>query len=159
MSEPVADPAYETILYDVTDRVATITLNRPEVHNALSFQLRTEIVDAFRALAHAAASNGGLDHLKVDEQSIAEHLYTRGLPDPDLVIRTSGEMRLSNFLLWQLAYAEIFVTQTLWPDFGGVQLLESIEEYQKRERRYGGLGHDPGHPHQHRKPLAVAEAK
>jgi undecaprenyl diphosphate synthase len=126
---------------------------------ALNYSARTEIVDAFRALAHAAASNGGLDHLKVDEQSIAEHLYTHGLPDPDLVIRTSGEMRLSNFLLWQLAYAEIFVTQTLWPDFGGVQLLESIEEYQKRERRYGGLGQDPGHPHQHAKPLAIAEVK
>jgi undecaprenyl diphosphate synthase len=126
---------------------------------ALNYSARSEIVDAFRALAHAAASNGGLDHLKVDEQSIAEHLYTRGLPDPDLVIRTSGEMRLSNFLLWQLAYAEIFVTQTLWPDFGGVQLLESIEEYQKRERRYGGLGQDPGHPHQHAKPLAHAEVK
>jgi undecaprenyl diphosphate synthase len=126
---------------------------------ALNYSARSEIVDAFRALAHAAASNGGLDHLKVDEQSIAEHLYTRGLPDPDLVIRTSGEMRLSNFLLWQLAYAEIYVTQTLWPDFGGVQLLESIEEYQKRERRYGGLGQDPGHPHQHAKPLARPDAK
>ncbi len=76
-----------------------------------------------------------------------------GLPDPDLVIRTSGEMRLSNFLLWQLAYAEIYVTQTLWPDFRGVQLLEGIEEYQKRDRRYGGLGPD-GHA-----PRAHAEAK
>jgi len=72
-------------------------------------------------------------------------LYTRGLPDPDLVVRTSGEMRLSNFLLWQLAYAEIYVTQTLWPDFRGVQLLEGIEEFQKRERRYGGLGEDHEH--------------
>jgi undecaprenyl diphosphate synthase len=66
-------------------------------------------------------------------------LYTRNLPDPDLVIRTSGEMRLSNFLLWQLAYAEIYVTPTLWPDFRGQHLLEAIAEYQKRERRYGGL--------------------
>jgi undecaprenyl diphosphate synthase len=111
---------------------------------ALNYSARSEIVDAFRSLAEAASRNGGLDHMVVDEQLIAEHLYTRGLPDPDLVIRTSGEMRLSNFLLWQLAYAEIYVTQTLWPDFRGTQLLEGIEEYQKRDRRYGGLGQD-GH--------------
>jgi undecaprenyl diphosphate synthase len=111
---------------------------------ALNYSARSEIVDAFRSLAEAAARNGGLDHIEVNEQAISEHLYTRGLPDPDLVIRTSGEMRLSNFLLWQLAYAEIYVTQTLWPDFRGVQLLEGIEEYQKRDRRYGGLGPD-GH--------------
>jgi len=80
-----------------------------------------------------------LDHLEIDEESISQNLYTRHLPDPDLVIRTSGEMRLSNFLLWQLAYAEIYVTPTLWPDFRGVHLLEGIAEYQKRERRYGGL--------------------
>jgi undecaprenyl diphosphate synthase len=120
---------------------------------ALNYSARSEIVDAFRALAEAASRNGGLDHLEVSEQAISEHLYTRHLPDPDLVIRTSGEMRLSNFLLWQLAYAEIYVTQTLWPDFRGVHLLEGIEEYQKRERRYGGLGQDPGHEHQHAKPL------
>ena len=111
---------------------------------ALNYSARSEIVDAFRSLALAASRNGGLEHMQVDEQSISDHLYTRGLPDPDLVIRTSGEMRLSNFLLWQLAYAEIYVTPTLWPDFRGVQLLEGIEEYQKRDRRYGGLGPD-GH--------------
>jgi undecaprenyl diphosphate synthase len=76
---------------------------------------------------------------------VGEHLYTRNLPDPDLVVRTSGEMRLSNFLLWQLAYAEIYVTPTLWPDFRGVHLLEAIVEYQKRERRYGGLNHGDAH--------------
>ena len=122
---------------------------------ALNYSARSEIVDAFRSLAEAAARNGGLSHLKVDEQLVGEHLYTRDLPDPDLVIRTSGEMRLSNFLLWQLAYAEIYVTQTLWPDFRGVQLLEGIEEYQKRERRYGGLGGDHGHAPSR----ALAEAK
>jgi undecaprenyl diphosphate synthase len=111
---------------------------------ALNYSARSEIVDAFRSMAQAAARNGGLDHMEVDEQLISDHLYTRGLPDPDLVIRTSGEMRLSNFLLWQLAYAEIYVTQTLWPDFRGEQLLEGIEDYQKRDRRYGGLGRD-GH--------------
>ena len=80
-----------------------------------------------------------LDHLKVDEKAITRHLYTRGLPELDLLIRTSGEMRLSNFLLWQAAYAEIFVTDTLWPDFRGASLLEAIEAFQKRERRFGGL--------------------
>ena len=114
---------------------------------ALNYSARSEIVDAFRALAEAAARNGGLEHLQLDEQAISDHLYTRHLPDPDLVIRTSGEMRLSNFLLWQLAYAEIYVTQTLWPDFRGLQLLEVIEEYHRRERRYGGLG-QPWHPEQ-----------
>jgi undecaprenyl diphosphate synthase len=106
---------------------------------ALNYSARSELVDAFQSLVQAAASNGGLQHLRVDENSISRHLYTRNLPDPDLVIRTSGEMRLSNSLLWQLAYAEIYVTQTLWPDFRGVHLLEGIAEFQKRERRYGGL--------------------
>ena len=126
---------------------------------ALNYSARSEIVDAFRSLAEAAARNGGLSHFQVDEQLISEHLYTRHLPDPDLVICTSGEMRLSNFLLWQLAYAEIYVTQTLWPDFRGVQLLEGIEEYQSRERRYGGLGRDPGQAHDHAKARPHAEAK
>ena len=79
---------------------------------------------------------------------MSQNLYTRHLPDPDLVVRTSGEMRLSNFLLWQLAYAEIYVTPTLWPEFRGVQLLEGIAEYQKRERRYGGLADHAAHAHE-----------
>ncbi len=112
---------------------------------ALNYSARTELVDAFTSMARAAAQNGGIAHLNVDEDTIARHLYTRHLPDPDLVIRTSGEMRLSNFLLWQLAYAEIYVTNTLWPDFRGTHLLEAIHEYQKRERRYGDLGSDNGH--------------
>jgi len=106
---------------------------------ALNYSARTEIVDAFNSLLATAQRNGGVAHLKVDEEAVARHLYTRHLPDPDLVVRTSGEMRLSNFLLWQLAYAEIYVTPTLWPEFRGVHLLEAIAEYQKRERRYGGL--------------------
>ena len=109
---------------------------------ALNYSARSELVDAFRSLAQAAARNGGLDHMQVDEDTIAQHLYTKHLPDPDLVVRTSGEMRLSNFLLWQLAYAEIYVTATLWPDFRGLHLLEGIAEYQKRERRYGGLNNE-----------------
>ena len=108
---------------------------------ALNYSARSELVDAFRSMVNAAAQNGGIDHLHIDEDLVARHLYTRHLPDPDLVVRTSGEMRLSNFLLWQLAYAEIYVTPTLWPDFRGVHLLEGIAEYQKRERRYGGLNH------------------
>ena len=107
---------------------------------ALNYSSRLELVDAFKALAGAAAKNGGLAHVKIDEESIAQHLYTSHLPDPDLLIRTSGEMRLSNFLLWQAAYAEIYVTPLLWPEFRGVDLLEAIADYQKRERRYGGLG-------------------
>jgi undecaprenyl diphosphate synthase len=112
---------------------------------ALNYSARTELVDAFRSIAEAAAQNGGLEHMQLDEDEVSRHLYTRHLPDPDLVIRTSGEMRLSNFLLWQLAYAEIHIIPTLWPEFRGVHLLEAIAEYQKRERRYGGLVDAPDH--------------
>lgn len=112
---------------------------------ALNYSARTELVDAFRSIAEAAARNGGLEHMQLDEDEVSRHLYTRHLPDPDLVIRTSGEMRLSNFLLWQLAYAEIHIIPTLWPEFRGVHLLEAIAEYQKRERRYGGLVDAPDH--------------
>jgi undecaprenyl diphosphate synthase len=112
---------------------------------ALNYSARTELVDAFRSMVEAAAQNGGIEHLQIDEDMVGRHLYTRDLPDPDLVVRTSGEMRLSNFLLWQLAYAEIYVTPTLWPDFRGLHLLEGIAEYQKRERRYGGLNHGETH--------------
>jgi len=113
---------------------------------ALNYSARSELVDAFRSMVSAASQNGGIEHLHIDEDTVGEHLYTRHLPDPDLVVRTSGEMRLSNFLLWQLAYAEIYVTPTLWPDFRGLHLLEAVAEYQKRERRYGGLnGDSPEH--------------
>jgi undecaprenyl diphosphate synthase len=114
---------------------------------ALNYSARSEMVDAFRSMVNAASQNGGLEHLRIDEDTVGRHLYTRHLPDPDLVVRTSGEMRLSNFLLWQLAYAEIYVTPTLWPDFRGLHLLEAIAEYQKRERRYGGLNHGEAHAH------------
>ena len=111
---------------------------------ALNYSARSELVDAFRSMVNAASQNGGLEHLRIDEDTVAEHLYTHNLPDPDLVVRTSGEMRLSNFLLWQVAYSEIYVTETLWPDFRGTQLLEAIEAFQKRERRFGGLITDDG---------------
>jgi len=106
---------------------------------ALNYSARSELADAFQSMLNAAVNNGGVQHLKIDEETISKHLYTSHMPDPDLVIRTSGEMRLSNFLLWQLAYAEIHVVPTLWPEFRGMHLLEAIAEYQTRERRYGGL--------------------
>jgi undecaprenyl diphosphate synthase len=106
---------------------------------ALNYGSRSEIVDAFQSMFNAAANNGGLSHLKIDEETVGRHLYTHNLPDLDLVIRTSGELRLSNFLLWQAAYAELYVTKTFWPDFRGTHLLEAIADYQQRERRYGGL--------------------
>ena len=106
---------------------------------ALNYGARLEIVDAFESIVNAARQNGGINHIKIDEETISRHLYTRNLPDPDLVIRTSGEMRISNFLLWQIAYSEIYVTDVLWPDFRGANLLEAIAEFQKRERRFGGV--------------------
>jgi len=105
---------------------------------ALNYGARAEIVDAFNAMLQKARANGQSE-FRADEEEIASHLYTAGLPDPDLLIRTSGEMRVSNFLLWQIAYAEIYVTETLWPDFSRARLLEALIDYQKRERRYGGL--------------------
>ena len=104
---------------------------------ALNYGGRAEIVDAMNALL--AESNGHGLRVAITEEQLARHMYTGGLPDPDLLIRTSGEMRVSNFLLWQSAYAEIFVTETLWPDFNRARLLEALVEFQKRERRYGGI--------------------
>jgi undecaprenyl diphosphate synthase len=100
----------------------------------LSYGGRTEIVDACRSILQS-----GVKADEVDTELFARHLYTAGRPDPDLLIRTSGEMRVSNFLLWQIAYAEIWVTETLWPDFRRRQLFEALLEFQRRERRYGGL--------------------
>jgi undecaprenyl diphosphate synthase len=107
---------------------------------ALNYGGRAEIVDAFnRILDRVRNNNNGLASHAVDEELISQNLYTAGLPDPDLLIRTSGEMRVSNFLLWQIAYAEIYVTETLWPDFSRAQLYTALLDFQKRERRYGGL--------------------
>jgi undecaprenyl diphosphate synthase len=105
---------------------------------ALNYSSRSELLDAFKAL-HAEIGQNELRLEDVTEQDIQRHLYTAHMPDPDLLIRTSGEMRISNYLLWQIAYAEIFVTDRLWPDFRGIHMLEAIEDYQRRERRYGGL--------------------
>lgn len=103
---------------------------------ALNYSARSELVDAVRGLLEQAQRNGlG----PVDEATLTAHLYAGDLPDPDLLIRTSGEMRVSNFLLWQIAYTEIWVTETLWPDFSPAHLLQAILDFQRRERRYGGL--------------------
>jgi undecaprenyl diphosphate synthase len=104
---------------------------------ALNYGGRAELVDAMNAILAERLAQGA--HGRVTEQELSEYLYTSGLPDPDLLIRSSGEMRVSNFLLWQIAYAEIFVTETLWPDFNRARLLEAFVEFQKRERRYGGI--------------------
>ena len=105
---------------------------------ALNYGGRAEIVEAARRILAS-----GIPASDLDEQRFGEFLYTAGQPDPDLLIRTSGEMRVSNFLLWQIAYAEIWVTDTLWPDFRKRDLLEAILAYQKRERRYGGITPSP----------------
>lgn len=113
--------------------------SRLNVNLAINYSGRGEIVDAVNSVIEAARAAGRLDGLRIDEASIAANLYTAASPEPDLLIRTSGEMRVSNFLLWQIAYAELYVTETLWPDFGRAELLAAILDYQKRERRYGGL--------------------
>ena len=105
---------------------------------ALNYGGRAELVDAVNTLLKRARQSKEV--FSVTESAFSAELYTAGLPDPDLLIRTSGELRVSNFLLWQIAYAEIWVTEKLWPDFSTTDLLEAILDYQKRERRYGGLG-------------------
>jgi len=118
-------------LEDVTRRTSG---NRGlRLNLAINYGGRAELVDAVKALVKDGQE-------EVTEQAIASRLYTAGQPDPDLLIRTSGEMRISNFLLWQIAYAELYVTETLWPDFTCAELLRAILDYQKRDRRYGGLG-------------------
>lgn len=104
---------------------------------ALNYGGRVEIVDAVRDIA-TRVRDGELAPSDISEETIAGHLYTAGTPDPDLVIRTSGEMRISNFLLWQIAYSELWVTDTLWPDFDRTTLLEGVLDYQARSRRFGG---------------------
>jgi undecaprenyl diphosphate synthase len=103
---------------------------------ALSYGGRTEIVEAVRKIAEEV-QKGKLDPAEIDDQVIARHLYTKNIPDPDLLIRTSGEMRVSNFLLWQISYAELVVTPTLWPDFRKAQFFDALEEYAGRNRRFG----------------------
>ena len=110
---------------------------------ALKYGGRSELVDAFRSLyTEMQKKRQSVEH--ITEEAINRHLYTADMPDPDLLIRTSGEMRLSNYLLWQIAYTEIYITERRWPDFRGIHLLEAMADYQRRERRYGGLSENVG---------------
>jgi undecaprenyl diphosphate synthase len=125
---------------------------------AINYGGRTELVDAVNAVLDNARLEGNLDSLEITEKSIAAHLYTSGLKDPDLLIRTSGEMRISNFLLWQIAYSELYITGTLWPDFTRTELLEAIFEYQNRDRRFGGVALLPPAVHEGAALVMEAEA-
>jgi len=117
---------------------ATASNSGMQLNLAINYGGRAELVDAIRALVEDAR-RGALFNEEIDEAAISARLYTAGMPDPDLLIRTSGEMRVSNFLLWQIAYAELYVTETLWPDFSRGELLRAILDYQKRDRRFGGI--------------------
>ncbi len=122
---------------------------------ALNYGGRSEMVDAVRGLA-AEIKSGQVAPDRITEADIHRHLYTAHMPDPDLLIRTSGEMRISNYLLWQIAYTEIFVTERLWPDFRGIHLLEAIADFQRRERRYGGLSDNCGEVENDPEPINIA---
>ena len=117
---------------------ATASNSGMQLNLAINYGGGAERVDAIRALVEDAR-RGALFTEEIDEAAISARLYTAGMPDPDLLIRTSGEMRVSNFLLWQIAYAELYVTETLWPDFSRGELLRAILDYQKRDRRFGGI--------------------
>src|ERR1051325_8692375 len=124
--------------------VDATSLNRGLLVNlAINYGGRAELVDAVNAILDSARRKGELSGLRLDEEMISANLYTSRAPDPDLLIRTSGEMRISNFLLWQIAYAELYITDTLWPDFSRTDLLKAILDFQKRDRRFGGLNPRP----------------
>jgi undecaprenyl diphosphate synthase len=129
-------PVPVRLVVESVRRATEIPSARMILNLAISYGGRSEIAEAARDIAFEVA-RGKLDPKDIDEAVFSAHLQTAGLPDPDLVIRTSGEMRISNFLLWQMAYSEIVVTPTLWPDFRKPQLLEAFEEYSLRERRFG----------------------
>jgi undecaprenyl diphosphate synthase len=130
----------DSVQAELQDAIDKTSSNRGmRLNLAINYGGRTELVDAMNAMIENARNEGNLGALEVTEESIADHLYTAGQKDPDLLIRTSGEMRISNFLLWQIAYSELYVTDTLWPDFSRRDLLEAICDYQSRERRFGGL--------------------
>ena len=129
----------ENVQEQIRKSIATLNKNNGlTLVLALSYSGRSELVDAVRAIA-AKTKDGALDPADINERVISEHLHTRNWPDPDLLIRTSGEMRVSNFLLWQISYAEFVLTPTLWPDFRKPQLIEAIEEYARRHRRFGAV--------------------
>jgi undecaprenyl diphosphate synthase len=133
LPEPVLDQLNVTLERTSKNTGLTLTL-------ALNYGSRAEIADAVRAIAQKVARRE-LDARDVTEQTIADHLYTAGMPDPDLLVRTAGEMRVSNYLLWQISYAELYVSDTLWPDFGVDDLHKAIANFAQRNRRFGALDH------------------
>jgi undecaprenyl diphosphate synthase len=133
LPDPVLDEVH--IALDATKNNDGLTLTL-----ALNYGSRAEITDAVRAIAEQV-KRGTLDPRDVTEQTISDHLYTAGMPDVDLLVRTAGELRVSNYLLWQISYAELFVSDTLWPDFREEQLHEAIRAYAARNRRFGALDH------------------
>jgi undecaprenyl diphosphate synthase len=136
-----ADELPDAVQKDTRDAMDATAKNTGLVLSiALNYGGRAEIVDAMNSIL---AERNGHGSDPITEEKLARHLYTADLPDPDLLIRTSGEMRVSNFLLWQIAYAEIFVTDTLWPDFNRARFLEALLDFQKRERRYGAIAAPP----------------
>lgn len=129
----------ENVQEQLRKSIATLSKNNGlTLVLALSYGGRNEIVEAVRGIAEKAR-RGQLDPADITEQTVSQHLWTRAMPDPDLLIRTSGEMRVSNFLLWQISYAEFVITPTLWPDFRKPQFYAALEEYGKRHRRFGGI--------------------
>jgi undecaprenyl diphosphate synthase len=129
----------ENVQEHLKKSIATLSKNNGlTLVMALSYGSRIEIVDAVRRISEEV-KRGKLDPADITEQVISQHLWTRNIPDPDLLIRTSGEMRVSNFLLWQISYAELVVTPTLWPDFRKPQFFAALEEYASRHRRFGGV--------------------
>ena len=133
------DPLPQALL-DEIDRTLEETANNDGLllGLALNYGSRTEIVDAVRQIAHKARQ-GAIDPEAIDQACISQHLYTAPMPDPDLLIRTAGEMRVSNFLLWQISYSELYVTDLFWPDFDDHELEKAIVAYARRDRRFGGL--------------------
>ena len=125
------------ILLDAIEK--TSSNSRMTLTLALSYGSRQEILDAVVKIVERI-QRGEITVNEISEQVISDALYTSGMPDPDLLIRTSGEYRISNFLLWQISYSEIYITPTLWPDFGKNEYLTAIRDYQKRDRRFGGIG-------------------
>jgi len=129
----------ENVHEHLAKSIATLSTNNGlTLVMALSYGSRIEIVDAVRRIS-AEVKRGKLDPADITEAVISDHLWTRNIPDPDLLIRTSGEMRVSNFLLWQISYAELVITPTLWPDFRKPQFFAALEEYGRRHRRFGGI--------------------
>jgi undecaprenyl diphosphate synthase len=129
LPDPVATTLRETMDLTRNNQGMQLTLS-------LSYGSRTEIVEMVRAIAREACQ-GKISTELISEDLIARHLYTRDMPDPDLLIRTSGEMRISNYLLWQIAYSELYITKTLWPDFSKEEFLQILKDYQGRDRRFG----------------------